>query len=477
MKSFPFFSAIALCLGLGVTIANGAERPNLVIFHCHDFGQYLHCYGQKTVQTPNLDKFAAEGVRFSQSFCTQPGCSPSRASLFTGRYPHSNGVMGLTHANFAWDLNPGEKHLAQFLKEAGYATSAIGHLHETRSGPQRCGYDKYVSKAKVAEGTDAAIAELKRLASAGQPFYLFAGFIEPHRLPYPKGDGPMSGLIGFPGPHLQPDDSLGVEVPPYLRDTPGTREELAGLQGAIRHMDEQFGRWVKAIQELGLEQNTLFIATTDHGIAMPRAKCSVYEPGLKIALLLRHAGRKGWNGGVVREEMVSNIDVLPTILDLAGIPVPSNVQGHSFAPLLDGGSYKPNTEIFGELTYHGYYDPRRSIRTATHKLIANFTAAPAFMDPSQQWRPKADPSVPENPASAYHPHLELYDLTQDPWEQVDLGEKPQFATLRNELAGRLLQHMAETEDPLLKGAVTSPQHETTLKIMRGEAVNISPNKH
>jgi N-sulfoglucosamine sulfohydrolase len=474
MKSFLLLPAIALWLG--IPFVSGAERPNVVIFHCHDFGQYLHCYGVKTVQTPNLDKFAAEGVRFSQSFCTQPGCSPSRASLFTGRYPHSNGVMGLTHGNFAWDLNPGEKHLAQFLKEAGYTTTAIGHLHETRSGFQRCGYDQSIGKSKVAEGTDAAIAELKRLATAKQPFYLFGGFIEPHRLPYPKDGGPMSGLIGFPGPHLQPDDSFGVEVPPYLRDTPGTREELAGLQGAIRHMDEQFGRWLKAIQELGLEQNTLVIATTDHGIAMPRAKCSVYEPGLKIALLLRHAGRKGWNGGVVREEMISNIDVLPTLLELAGIPVPSNVQGRSFAPLLDGRPYTPNTEIFGELTYHNYYDPQRSIRTATHKLIANFTAAPAFMDPSQQWRPKSDPVVPENPASAYHPHLELYDLTQDPWEQVDLGGKPQFETLRKELASRLLRHMVETEDPLLKGAITSPQHETTLKMMRGEAVNLSPNK-
>ena len=447
----------------------GATKPNIVIFHCHDLGQFLHCYGVKTVRTPNLDKLAGQGVRFARSFCTQPGCSASRASLFTGRFPHNNGVMGLTHANFAWDLRPEEKHLAQFLKEAGYATVAIGVIHETRSGAKRCGYDKHINKRKVAEGTTAAIGELKRLAAGRRPFYLFAGFTETHRLPYPKGSGPMAGLIGFPGPHLQPDDQLGVDVPGYLRDTPGTRAELAGLQGSARHVDEQFGRWLQAFRELGLEQNTLLIVTTDHGIAMPRAKCSVYEPGLQVALLLRHAGREGWHGGVVRNEMVSNIDVLPTILELAGIPVPANVQGRSFAPLLDGRAYTPNATIFGELTYHDYYDPQRSIRTETHKLIANFSTAPAFQDPSQQWRPMSDVVVPERPSSAYHPHLELYDLTVDPWEQTNLINRAECAPLRHQLARGLYQHMVETDDPLLRGAVTSPQHETTLNLLRDES--------
>lgn len=451
----------------GVEAGPDVQRPNVVMFHCHDLGQFLHCYGVKTVRTPNLDRFAEEGVRFARSFCTQPGCSPSRASLFTGRYPHNNGVMGLTHANFAWDLRPEEKHLAQFLKEAGYATVAVGVIHETRSGAKRCGYDKHINRSKAAEGTTAAIEQLKQLAAGARPFYLYAGFIEPHRLPYPKGPDRPAGDHGFPGPHLKPDSTLGVDVPGYLRDTPGTREELTGLQGAVRHVDEQFGRFIEAIRELGLEKNTLVIATTDHGIAMPRAKCSVYEPGLQVALLLRHAGRKGWHGGVTRNEMISNIDMLPSILELAGIPVPANVQGRSFAPLLDGRIYVPNDAIFGELTYHGYYDPRRSIRTETHKLIANFSTAPAFQDPSQQWRPRSDPVVPENPATAFHRHLELYDLSSDPWEQVDLAGKPEYTAIRNELARRLYQHMVETDDPLLRGAVASPQHETTLKMLQG----------
>jgi len=459
---------LAAFLTLAASAACAQDRPNIVIFHCHDLGQYLHCYGVKTVCTPNFDKFAEQGVRFARSFCTQPGCSASRASLFTGRYPHSNGVMGLTHANFAWDLRPEEKHLAQFLKEAGYATVAVGVVHETRSGAQRCGYEKHIKQAKAAEGTTAAIAELKRLATARQPFLLYAGFIEPHRLPYPKDAGPMAGEIGFPGPHLQPDDSLGIDVPGYLRGTEGTRQELAGLQGAVKHVDEQFGRWLQTLHELDLESNTLVFATTDHGIAIPRAKCSVYEPGLQVALLLRQTGRPGWHGGGVRQEMVSNIDVLPTVLERIGIPIPANVQGRSFAPLLDDRPYTPNATIFGELTYHGYYDPQRSIRTETHKLIANFSTAPSFQDPSQKWRPRSDPVVPENPAAAFHPHLELYDLVQDPWEQVNLADNPEHAAIRRELAGRLYQQMVDTDDPLLRGAVAAPQHETTLRLLQGE---------
>ena len=170
---------------------------NLLIVHCHDLGQYLHCYGVETVQTPNLDAFAAEGVRFAQSFCTAPSCSPSRASIFTGRYPHNNGVMGLCHAYFAWDLNPDERHLAQLLGEAGYTTAAVGVVHETRSGPERCGYQSYDRSAQAREATDAAIARLRAWHERGaQPFYLAVGYVEPHRLPQPNADPP--GLSQIP---------------------------------------------------------------------------------------------------------------------------------------------------------------------------------------------------------------------------------------------------------------------------------------
>jgi arylsulfatase A-like enzyme len=446
------------------------QRPNILLVHCHDLGQYLHCYGVKTVQTPNLDAMAAEGVRFSRSFCTNPGCSPSRASLFTGRWPHSNGVMGLCHGNFAWDLNPDERHMARILRDAGYATAAVGVIHETASGYQRCGYERYLRPATAAAATDAAIGLLRefRATSAAKPFFLCVGFIEPHRLPYhdPTWPGATPNDSSFPGPALKPDDSLGVEIPGYLRDTEGTRHELAGLQGGIRHVDRQFGRLAAALKELGLDSETLLIFTTDHGIAMPRAKGGLYEPGVQVALLLRLPHRNGWHGGLVRDEMITNIDYLPTILDLVGVPIPANVQGRSFAALLDGKPYPPRQEIFSELNYHDYYDPRRAIRTQTHKLIVNFTTAPAFMDASQSWRPQSDVVTPQNHAMSYHPDLELYDLTKDPWEQKNVAQQAAYASVRRELLQRLYQHLVETKDPILQGAITSPQHRRALELLQ-----------
>jgi len=445
----------SLAAALAAPLARAVDaRPNVLLLHCHDLGQHLHCYGVDGVNSPNLDRLAAEGVLFENNFCTAPQCSPSRSSIFTGRYPHANGVMGLTHADFAWDLHPGERHLGEILSNAGYATAGVGVIHETRSGAKRCGFDQYVATAPAIGMADATIARLREFArTPDRPFYLQAGALEPHRLPRPDREADQN----FLGGRIQPDTSRGVTVPPYLRPTDGARAELAELQGAVRHMDENMGRILASVRELGLERNTLVIFTTDHGIAMPRAKCSLYEPGMRTAFMLRYP-RDGWHGGVRRKEMISNVDLLPTVLDLAGIPIAGNVHGRSLAPLLDGRSYTPRDRIFGELTYHDYYDPRRSIRTATHKLIVNFSSAPAFMDPSQSWRPRADTVVPPNHALAYHPPFELYDLTRDPWEQKDVSAQASYAPALKQLRAQLAEHMTATKDPILNGAVTSPLH-------------------
>jgi len=441
-----------------------ATRANVLIVHSHDLGQYLHCYGVPTVRTPSLDGLAAEGVRFERSFCTAPQCSPSRSSIFTGRYPHSNGVMGLTHADFAWDLHPDEQHLGQILRDAGYRTAGVGVIHETRSGPKRCGLDRYAGKARATEAVDEAIGILSEFsADPSQPFYMTVGTFEPHRT---HSSDPNADL-GFVGEELEPDASLGVWVPDYLRETEGTRTEIAELQGAIHHLDAQVGRLLHSVDELGLRENTLVLFTADHGVALPRAKCSVYDPGLQVPLILRLPSRPGWQGGITHSPMISNVDYLPTILDLLGLPVPEKVQGKSFAPLLDGEEYVPRDAVYGEITYHDYYDPRRCIRTEHHKLILNFTTAPFFMDPSQSRRPRSDTVVPANNALAYHKHVELYDLDKDPWELANVAEDSDYEAVRKELLSRLNRHLTETGDPILEGAVTSPMHRKALSILSG----------
>lgn len=443
-----------------------APRPNIILIHCHDLGTYTNTYGVESVYSPNIDRLAREGVLFERSFCTAPQCSPSRASLFTGRYPHNNGVMGLTHSNFAWDLNPDEKHLAAYLHDAGYATTCIGTVHEGRKSPQSWGYDIYLPAHWGNEVADTATEYLATLEDnpPETPFYLYVGFIEPHRLP---GHGELPGDHTFlhPTAGYGPDSTLGVTVPGFLKDTPGTRQELAELQGMIRWVDGQIGRILDAVYAASFNTNTAIIFTTDHGYAMPRAKCNLYDPGIAVALMMRYPDRGGWTGGRRIKAMISNIDILPTLLDLLDVGVPDKVQGVSLLRALDGEDCTPRRTYFGELTYHGYYDPKRCVRTDRYKLIANFTTAPAFMDPSQTWRPRSDTVVPENRATAYHPSIELYDLNMDPWELHNLADDEVWVELKKTLMRSLYRHMVLTEDPLLQGAVTSPQHTLTQSLL------------
>ena len=442
------------------------KRPNIVIIHAHDIGQCLGCYGVKGVQSPNLDGLAGEGVRFARSFGTAPGCSPSRASIFTGRYPHSNGVMGLTHAPFNFDLNADETHLAQYLRDAGYRTAAVGHVHETSSPHSRIGYERSRS------GSDEVVTStaVEWLGEFGEdperPFFMSVGYFAPHRFYVGEAAESSTPMCAFTSewPKRQPDPD--IDVPGYLLDTPGTRRELADLHAAVHQVDAEVGKVLSALKRLRLDQDTLVMFVADHGIAMPRAKCSLYDPGIEVTCILKYPGRTGWHGGIVRDEMISNVDYLPTILDLAGIPVPGKVQGKSLAPLLDGEAYTPRSEIFAEQTHHDYYDPRRAIRTQRHKLILNFTVTPGFMQPTQCWRPVSDAIVsPEEPRT---PAIELYDLTEDPWELNNLADDSRAASVRRDLLIRLLAFLEATGDPILRGAIDSPRHAEILNLFKSK---------
>jgi arylsulfatase A-like enzyme len=148
------------------------------------------------------------------------------------------------------------------------------------------------------------------------------------------------------------------------------------------------------------------------------------------------------------------------------VEVPPDIQGHSHSGLLDGKETNPRQEIFAEMTYHDYYDPRRCIRTETHKLILNYSTAPSFMDPSQSWRPRSDTVSPSNRAVAYHPDSELFDLQKDTWEKENLAGKLEYQSLEIELLQRLYRHMVETADPLLAGAVMNPQHSRVINTLQ-----------
>lgn len=435
---------------------------NILLIHCHDLGRFLGTYGVETVSTPNLDALADESTLFEQAFATAPHCSPARASLFTGTYPQSNGVLGLTHEPFAWDLKEPKDHIAYRLKSVGYQTELVGVHHESRVLDDdvvagRLGFDHARTGGARDVVVDRATDALRRMSGSDRPFYLQVGFTEPHRVPSAR-DRP--GVMGFLADGVEPDVSLGHSVPAHLVDDAGAREEIAELQGAVKHMDEGVGSILAELDSLGLRDQTLVLFTTDHGLALPRAKCTLYDAGLGVALMLRHPGNPAWSGRRV-SDIVSHVDVLPTLLDLAGLPTPDGLAGTSLRPAVETGD-TPRSHCFSQLSYHTYYDPKRSVRTPTHKLIVNFSNAPRAMDPTQSWVHRSLPADLGGPTIGTSTAMELYDLTTDPGELENIAAHPEQSEILRDLSAALFDWMFECGDPLLTAPVAASRHQIAL---------------
>jgi N-sulfoglucosamine sulfohydrolase len=417
------------------------KAPNIVVVICHDLGRHLGCYGVTGVRSPHIDAFAATGVRFEHSFCSAPQCSPSRAALWTGRFPHANGVVGLTHGGFENDLNPDEKHFAQVLRASGYDTHLFGAQHEART-PERCGHEHIHGSGPCGRIAAEFAGWLSQVDDSGPLIFAQVNFFEPHR-PFPHDD-------------VQPMSPDRQAVPAYLPDIPEVREDLADMEASIASADRAFGEIVRAIQSSRIADNTLLLFTADHGIAFPHAKMTLYDPGIEVPLIL--AG-PGIPAGSVRHELISHVDVMPTLLALAGTAGPPNLQGRSFSGLLTQADYVPNELIFAEKTYHTYYDPMRAVRSRRWKLIANFECAP-WQETSPDYTNNAKGYVEVSKALnvpcelQYHPPFELYDLDNDPCEQRNLADDPRHRTTRDDLICSLRDWMKATGDPLLKGPMS-----------------------
>ncbi len=426
---------------------------NIIVVICHDLGQHLGCYGQPDVRSPNIDAFSASGVRFENSFCTAPQCSPSRAALWTGRFPHANGVVGLTHAGFANDLHTVEKHLAQILRAAGYDTHLFGQQHEART-PERCGHEYIHGGGPCCRIADEFEMWLSSVRHADRPIFAQVNFFEPHR-PFPHAD-------------VEPLSPDGLTVPPYLPDIPEVREDLADIEASIASADKAFGQIINAIHSSTIVDNTLVLFTADHGISFPHAKMTLYDPGIEVPLII--AG-PGIDPGTALYEMISNVDVMPTLLEWIGLPVPPNLHGRSFYPLLSGGAYVANDLVFAEKTYHTYYDPMRSVRSKQWKLIANFEFAP-WQETSPDYDNNAKTYVEVSKAShvpyesQYHPPFELYDLKNDRYEQHNLANDSNLAVVRDEMVQILYTWMEKTGDPLLNGPMAQGAYRQRMQDFR-----------
>ncbi|MDQ1412651.1 MAG: N-sulfoglucosamine sulfohydrolase, partial [Acidimicrobiaceae bacterium] len=409
--------------------------PNVLYVHSHDTGRYVQPYGYP-VPTPNIQHLADQGALFRQAFCAAPVCSGSRAALLTGQCTHATGMLGLAHRGYR--LTFPERHIAHVLRSAGYWTGLIGEQHVS-ADPADLGYDRVVDldSTKVRDVAPAATRLLAERAQAREPFFLSVGFFETHR------------------EYFEPSsvrDALYSRPPENIVDTALTRRDMASFKASARSLDQGVGAVLNALEENGLVGNTLVILTTDHGLAFPDAKATMYDRGIGVMLLMRGPG--GFEHGRVFDSIVSHLDLFPTVCEVAGIDPPEWLEGVSLLPLVRGELDELHHEIFAELTYHAAYEPQRAVRTARYKYARRFDdQRPGRVLANVDDSATKDVMLHAGWADVNPPGESLYDLWLDPGEGTNRIDDAALAGVLSDLRRRLHDWMVRTDDPLLNGPV------------------------
>ncbi len=412
----------------------GGRPPNILYIHSHDTGRYVQPYGFQ-VPTPNIQLLADQGVLFREAFCAMPTCSGSRACLLTGEGGAGNGMLGLAHRG--WVLNDYRHHLVHTLRSAGYRSTLIGEQHISRE-PGAIGYDDVV-QVDSNHANEVAPKAIEALGAMHEPFFASVGFFETHR--------------SFAAP-TSVRDSLYSLPPPNLPDTPRTRADMAAFKASARSLDQGIGAVLHGLHEHDLVERTLIICTTDHGLAFPGAKATLFDRGTGVMLIIR--GPHGFTGGKVIDALVSHLDIYPTICDLAGIPHPDWLEGLSLMPLVRGDVDDLHDAVFSEMTYHAAYQPQRAIRTRRWKYIRRFDGSDRPVLANCDDSATKDLLVEHGWSEQRVAIEQLYDLVFDPSEAQNVADDPANRNVVEELRARLDEWMVARGDPLLDGLVAPP---------------------
>jgi len=428
-----------------------SRRPNVLVFVTHDTGRHLGCYGIREVCSPNIDRMAGQGVRFDRFFAAAAMCSPSRAAMFSGLHPQTNGVMGLVHAPWWWRYREDARHIAHYFRDAGYHTVAAGIVHEALDIMGTLGFDQHIAGNQASHLTRHVPEKLRSLAESEKPFYLQIGSFQTHS-PY-DADG------------AKPDSERGVYVPPHYVRNAESERRFADFQGSIRHADCAVGAILDALEETGLADNTIAVFTVDHGIAFPRSKATLYDPGIGTALVMRWPAG-GVVGGRVCSHLLSNVDLTPTLLELAGVEVPNGLHGASFASVCRDEHAGPVRDaIFAEHTHPSVRPDTRCVRTDRWKMIRNFFPSRRILVPVDLTGRLKEGKGPRNTTK----FVELYNLESDPMESYNLAKYAVHAETLRDLSRRLMQHMQAVSDPILDGPIRWSYYEHSLAKFRRES--------
>jgi N-sulfoglucosamine sulfohydrolase len=454
------FAKIALSvLVLTFVFANAraqTSRPNIVLFVADDH-LYSDCgaYGSRDVRTPNIDRLAREGLLFRNAFAGSPTCMPSRAVLFTGLMPFRNGAHANNLAGQS-QCREGVLSLPHYLKKLGYR---VGQAGKTHFGPKEVFPFERIKDSEVPEpgfennrglrmdlNTKAVDDWIGKLGK-DEPFCLVVCDHSPHVIWTAKATY----------------NPATITVPPNHIDTPELRASRARYYTDVTKMDANLGLVLASVEKYNLATNTVFVYTADQGAQWPFAKWGLYDQGIHVPFIVR------WPGKIqptsYTDAMISLVDVLPTFMQIAGGEAPSNLDGKSFLPLLEGKTKKHHAVIFATHSQDGFQmniSPMRGIRTTRYKYILNLEPENEYvthMDKAtdhdggreywSSWVQKAenDP-LAKDILQRYHwrPREELYDVLLDPYEFHNLADGLLYADIKKDLSQQLAAWRKQQND-------------------------------
>ncbi|MEC7639127.1 MAG: sulfatase [Verrucomicrobiota bacterium] len=426
------FVLLVFALSFGKIIAT----PNFVFIIADDCTfRDIGCYGGQA-KTPNIDRLANEGMRFTRCFQAAPMCSPTRHNLYTGIYPVKSGA----YPNHTF-VKDGIKSVVHYLKPKGYRVALSGKTH---INPRTSFPFEYSTK-----GNNPDLDKIDQLfedsVKEKTPFCLFACSNEPHS-PWDKGN--------------QSDyDPQKIKLPPYFVDTPETREAYCKYLAEIGYYDWQVGQILKKLDKHGLQEDTMVVVVSEQGSGFPFAKWTCYENGLQSAMVVRWPGKI--KAGSKTSAMVEYVDVLPTFLDAAKFNIPKVLEGQSFLPVLLGNKHAHKKYVYGLMTTKGINNGSenygiRSVRDERYKYIWNFTPDVEFQNACTQsmvfksWikRAQSGDADAKDKVNRYQwrPEIEIYDLEKDPYEWNNLAGKSEVKTIQQRLSNALKKWMKSQGD-------------------------------
>jgi N-sulfoglucosamine sulfohydrolase len=448
---------VPICFRLGISVLSGlmslstyltaqpapASKPNIIWILAEDISTELACYGTPVVQTPNLDRLATQGVRYTNAFTTAPVCSPSRSAMITGMYQTSIGAHNhRSHRDDNYRLPTPVKPITEYLRQAGYFTVCAKTPAPGVGSPLKTDFN-FVVDQPVFEGTDWSQRK------EGQPFFAQITIDETHR-----GEVWKTAVKE----HKPQIDPATVVLPPYYPDHPVARADWATYLESIQLMDTYVGKILKRLDDEGIANNTIVVFSGDNGRCHIRDKQFLYDGGLHVPLIIRLAGQgRPRSVGTVNEDMVSAIDVSATILQWAGVALPVYLDGQSFWGL---NAKKRDYIIAARDRMDETVDKMRCVRDKQFKYIKNYLPDKPYMQPNRykerqypMWNLLKELAQEGKltPAQALFvaptkPDEELYDIVADPHELTNLAALPTHWKTLQKMRGILTDWIAKTND-------------------------------